>query len=71
MIVFEDNINEINTKLNTISKNKNIVIWGAGENTKKLLYTDLLKLNISHIVDQYNYGYSMFIYNVLSTESTN
>lgn len=57
----EDRIEMINKRLTELEKKKNIVIWGASENTVRLLqYTSIFKYDITKIVDNKHIGKSFY-----------
>ena len=57
----EECIEKINDKLRSLERKKNIVIWGAAENTVKLFqHTDIIKYNITTIVDNGKFGQKFF-----------
>lgn len=53
----EEYADDINQKLNVLGRDKNILIWGAGESAVCMFrYTELSLYNISYIVDKRLYG---------------
>lgn len=63
----EENAKYINDCLLQLKDKKNIVIWGAAENTVRLFqYTDILKYQISYIVDNMKAGFHLFGRTILS-----
>ena len=57
----EEEIERINRRFYQLEGKKNTVIWGAAENTVRLFqYTDILRYNITQIVDKAKEGVNFF-----------
>lgn len=57
----DEYIEKFNDKFNLLKDKENIVIWGAAENTVRLLqYTDILKYSIKYFVDNNKTGKTFF-----------
>ena len=61
MVFLEEAVDHINEKMDALSSEKNVVLWGAGENAVRLLqYTKLLTLCQLCIVDKRLHGQIFF-----------
>lgn len=65
----DEYVEKINNKLKLLKEKKNIVVWGAAENTVRFFqYTDIIKYNITTIVDKGKTGQAFFGRLILSAD---
>ena len=65
----DESCNIVNQKIGDFQKEFRIAIWGAGENTVRLLqYTNLLQYTISYVIDKKLRGQHFFGWTVIGPE---
>lgn len=66
----EDQVDYINRKLEELTRDERILIWGAGESALRLFqYTGLLQYNVAYIIDSKLYGRCLYGKTVMNPEN--